>query len=45
MAMAFQMPRELCEEFEQLSLSFLHNTSSASFEAEPVRPGATGLGT
>jgi hypothetical protein len=36
MAMAFQMPQELCEEFEQLSLGFLHHTSSASFEAEPT---------
>jgi hypothetical protein len=36
MAVAFQMPQELCEEFEQLSLDFLHHTSSASFEAEPT---------
>jgi hypothetical protein len=36
MAVAFQMPQELCEEFEQLSLGFLHHTSSASFEAEPT---------
>jgi hypothetical protein len=36
LAVAFQMPRELCEEFEQLSLGFLHHTSSASFEAEPT---------
>jgi hypothetical protein len=36
MAMAFQMPQELCEKFEQLSLCFLHHTSSASFEAEPT---------
>jgi hypothetical protein len=36
MAVAFQMPPELCEEFEQLSLRFLHHTSSASFEAEPT---------
>jgi hypothetical protein len=36
MAVAFQMPQELCEEFEQLSLGFLHNTSSASFAAEPT---------
>ena len=34
MAIAFQMPPELCEEFEQLSLGFLHHTSSAAFEAE-----------
>jgi hypothetical protein len=30
------MPQELCEEFEQLSLGFLHHTLSASFEAEPT---------
>jgi hypothetical protein len=36
MAVAFQMPQELCKEFEQLSLGFLHHTSSASFEAEPT---------
>jgi hypothetical protein len=36
MAVAFQMPQELCEEFEQLSLGFLHHTSSASFEVEPT---------
>jgi hypothetical protein len=36
MAVAFQMPRELCEEFEQLSLGFLHHTSSASFEEKPT---------
>jgi hypothetical protein len=36
MAMAFQISQELCEEFEQLSLGFLHHTSSASFEAEPT---------
>jgi hypothetical protein len=34
MAVAFQMPPELCEEFEQLSPGFLHHTSSAAFEAE-----------
>ena len=33
---AFQMPQELCEEFEQLSLGFLHHTSSATFEAVPT---------
>ena len=33
---AFQMPPELCEEFEQLSLGFLHHTSSAAFEAVPT---------
>ena len=36
MAIAFQMHQELCEEFEQLSLGFLHHTSSATFEAEPT---------
>jgi hypothetical protein len=36
MAVAFQMPLELCEEFEQLSLGFLHRTLSVSFEAEPT---------
>ena len=36
MAVAFQMPQELCEEFEQLSLGFLHHTSSATFEAVPT---------
>ena len=36
MAVAFQMPPELCKEFEQLSLGFLHHTSSASFEAVPT---------
>jgi hypothetical protein len=36
MAVAFQMPQELCEEFEQLSLGFLHHTSGTSFEAEPT---------
>ena len=36
MAVAFQMPPELCEEFEQLSLCFLHHTSSAAFEVEPT---------
>ena len=36
MAVAFQMPPELCEEFEQLSLCFLHHTSSAAFEAVPT---------
>jgi hypothetical protein len=36
MAVAFQMPQELCEEFEQLSLGFLHYTLSKSFEAEPT---------
>ena len=36
MAVAFQMPPELCEEFEQLSLGFLHHTSSTSFDAVPT---------
>jgi hypothetical protein len=36
MAVAFQMLQELCEEFEQLSLGFLHHTSSASFKVEPT---------
>ena len=36
MAVAFQMPHELCEEFEQLRLGFLHHTSSVAFEAEPT---------
>ena len=36
MAVAFQMPPELCEEFEQLSLGFLHHTLSVAFEAVPT---------
>ncbi|PUZ56463.1 hypothetical protein GQ55_5G304200 [Panicum hallii var. hallii] len=36
MAVVFQMPQELCEEFEQLSLGFLNHTSSAAFEVEPT---------
>jgi hypothetical protein len=36
MTVAFHMPLELCGEFEQLSLGFLHHTSSASLEAEPT---------
>ena len=36
MAVAFQMPPELCEEFGQLSLGFLHHTSSAALEAVPT---------
>jgi hypothetical protein len=36
MTVTLQMPRELCEEFEQLSLGFLHHTSGTSFEAEPT---------
>ena len=42
MAMAFQMPPELCEEFEQLSLGFLHHTSSAAFEAVPTLEAESG---
>ncbi|WVZ80905.1 hypothetical protein U9M48_028342 [Paspalum notatum var. saurae] len=36
MAMGFMMPHELCEEFERLSLDFLHDTTAAVFEAEPT---------
>ena len=36
MAVGFQMPQELCEEFEKLSLGFVHNTTTATFEAEPT---------
>ena len=36
MAVPLQMPPELCEEFEQLGLGFLHHTSSATFETEPT---------
>ncbi|WVZ63654.1 hypothetical protein U9M48_013268 [Paspalum notatum var. saurae] len=36
MALGFQMPHELCEEFERLSLGFLHHTTAAAFEAEPT---------
>ena len=36
MAVAFQMPPELCEEFESLSLGFVHHTTAATFEAEPT---------
>ncbi|WVZ96993.1 hypothetical protein U9M48_042564 [Paspalum notatum var. saurae] len=35
-ALGFQMPHELCEEFERLSLGFLHHTTAAAFEAEPT---------
>ncbi|WVZ63913.1 hypothetical protein U9M48_013506 [Paspalum notatum var. saurae] len=35
MALGFMMPHELCEEFERLSLGFLHHTTAATFEAEP----------
>ncbi|WVZ97202.1 hypothetical protein U9M48_042754 [Paspalum notatum var. saurae] len=34
MALGFMMPHELCEEFERLSLGFLHRTTAAAFEAE-----------
>ncbi|WVZ52452.1 LOW QUALITY PROTEIN: hypothetical protein U9M48_003507 [Paspalum notatum var. saurae] len=30
------MPHELCEEFERLSLGFIHHTTAAAFEAEPT---------
>ncbi|WVZ52267.1 hypothetical protein U9M48_003343, partial [Paspalum notatum var. saurae] len=36
MAVAFQMPLELCAEFESLSLGFVHHTTVATFEAEPT---------
>ncbi|WVZ70740.1 LOW QUALITY PROTEIN: hypothetical protein U9M48_019383 [Paspalum notatum var. saurae] len=36
MALGFQMPHELCEEFESLSLGFLHHATAAAFEAEPI---------
>ncbi|WVZ89434.1 LOW QUALITY PROTEIN: hypothetical protein U9M48_035844 [Paspalum notatum var. saurae] len=36
MALGFQMPHELCEEFKSLSLGFLHYTTAAAFEAEPT---------
>ncbi|WVZ70902.1 LOW QUALITY PROTEIN: hypothetical protein U9M48_019531 [Paspalum notatum var. saurae] len=36
MALGFQMPHELCEEFESLSLGFLHHSTTAAFEAEPT---------
>ncbi|WVZ51781.1 LOW QUALITY PROTEIN: hypothetical protein U9M48_002892 [Paspalum notatum var. saurae] len=32
----FIMPHELCEEFERLSLGFLHRTTAAAFEAKPI---------
>ncbi|WVZ88926.1 hypothetical protein U9M48_035393 [Paspalum notatum var. saurae] len=35
-ALGFQMPHELCEEFERFSLGFLHHTTAAAFEAEPT---------
>ncbi|WVZ48739.1 hypothetical protein U9M48_000158 [Paspalum notatum var. saurae] len=36
MAVAFQMPLELCAEFESLKLGFVHHTTVATFEAEPT---------
>ncbi|WVZ86089.1 hypothetical protein U9M48_032929 [Paspalum notatum var. saurae] len=36
MAVAFQMPPELCEEFESISLGFVNHTTTATFEAEPT---------
>ncbi|WVZ76463.1 LOW QUALITY PROTEIN: hypothetical protein U9M48_024439 [Paspalum notatum var. saurae] len=36
MALGFLMPHELCEEFESLSLGFLHHTAAVAFEAEPT---------
>ncbi|WVZ52135.1 hypothetical protein U9M48_003223 [Paspalum notatum var. saurae] len=36
MALGFMMPHELCEEFERLSLGFLHHTTATAFEAEPT---------
>ncbi|WVZ93034.1 hypothetical protein U9M48_039057 [Paspalum notatum var. saurae] len=34
MAVAFQMPLELCAEFESLNWGFVHHTTVATFEAE-----------
>ncbi|WVZ63364.1 LOW QUALITY PROTEIN: hypothetical protein U9M48_013001 [Paspalum notatum var. saurae] len=36
MALGFMMPHELCEEFERLSLDFLHHTTAAAFEEKPT---------
>ncbi|WVZ70304.1 hypothetical protein U9M48_018980 [Paspalum notatum var. saurae] len=36
MAVAFQMPHELCAEFESLNLGFVHHTTVVTFEAEPT---------
>ncbi|WVZ84376.1 hypothetical protein U9M48_031414 [Paspalum notatum var. saurae] len=36
MAVAFQMPLELCAEFESLNLGFVYHTTVATFEAEPT---------
>ncbi|WVZ53874.1 hypothetical protein U9M48_004762 [Paspalum notatum var. saurae] len=35
-ALGFQLPHELCEEFERLSLGFLYHTAAAAFEAKPT---------
>ncbi|WVZ75550.1 LOW QUALITY PROTEIN: hypothetical protein U9M48_023590 [Paspalum notatum var. saurae] len=36
MAVAFQMPLELCAEFESLNLGFVHHTTVATFETKPT---------
>ncbi|WVZ76286.1 hypothetical protein U9M48_024273 [Paspalum notatum var. saurae] len=36
MALGFMIPHELYEEFERLSLGFLHHTTAAAFEPEPI---------
>ncbi|WVZ80989.1 hypothetical protein U9M48_028418 [Paspalum notatum var. saurae] len=36
MALGLQMPYELCEEFESLSLGFLHHSTTTAFEAKPT---------
>ncbi|WVZ97224.1 hypothetical protein U9M48_042774 [Paspalum notatum var. saurae] len=36
MALGFQMPPEICEEFESLNLGFLSHTTVVAFEAEPT---------
>ena len=36
MVVAFQMPHELCAEFESISLVFVHHTTASTFEAEPT---------
>ncbi|WVZ63291.1 LOW QUALITY PROTEIN: hypothetical protein U9M48_012933 [Paspalum notatum var. saurae] len=36
MAISFQMPPELCEEFESISLGSVHHTTTTTFEAEPT---------
>ncbi|WVZ76143.1 LOW QUALITY PROTEIN: hypothetical protein U9M48_024141, partial [Paspalum notatum var. saurae] len=36
MAVAFQMPLELCAEFESLNLGFVYHTTVATFEAKPT---------